>query len=113
MNDQSRRLLLKTAIGSMLAGVLPCAAWDKPKDAGGMAPLVAECLKIYGAWSRRSLLEPEDFLQLSGGLGKGPEAFMKRMQCDFVEGRIEVYEGFVISQTEFALWAHVGKNALV
>jgi hypothetical protein len=37
---------------------------------------------------------------------------MARVQNDFAEGRIAVYEGLVISQTEFALWARVGKAAL-
>lgn len=112
MNDQNRRAILQAATGAVLAGVLPCAAGARPKVAGARAPFVAECLKIYGAWTQRSPLEPEAFLQLSGCLRNGTEAFMARVQCDFAQGRIEVYEGLVISQTEFALWARVGKDAL-
>lgn len=112
MNDQNRRAILQTAMGAVLVGALPYAAWAQPKVAGRMPPLVAECLKIYGAWSQRSRLEPAAFLQLSGSPCNGPEAFMARVKCDFAQGRIEVYDGLVVSQTEFALWAQVGKNAL-
>lgn len=114
MNNQNRRAILQAAMGAVLVGALPYAAWARPKAAGSMPPLVAECLKIYGAWAQRSRLEPEAFLQLSGSGSpcNGPEAFMARVKCDFAEGRIEVYDGLVVSQTEFALWAQVGKNAL-
>jgi hypothetical protein len=112
MNDPRRRAILQAAMGAVLAGGLPCAAWAKPNVGAVGDPLVAACLKIYDAWSQRSSLEPEAFLQLSGSLSNGPEAFMARVQNDFAEGRIAVYEGLVISQTEFALWARVGKAAL-
>lgn len=112
MKKQSRRGILQAAMGAVLAGALPCVSCARPKVEGQLEALVAECLKMYEAWSRCSPLEPEVFLQLSGSLGAGSQAFMARVQSDFAQGRIEVYEGFVISQTEFAVWARIGKNAL-